>query len=145
LLGLVVLVLVLLLVLLMLVLLLLGGLLLRWGLLRRGLRMRRGVTVVGARKEGDDIRWRVVSLVAIYSAAAGGPQGLDWRRGIESAVEVLRRGSGTINEVCEGKMRGVSRAASSRCYLRLLLGGLRGRLLRGRLCRLGRLAEKALL
>ena len=62
----------------LLLLLLQGGLLLRWGLLGRGLGLRRGVTM----RDRDDIRWRVVSVVTIYDAAAVGAKGLGWRRGI---------------------------------------------------------------
>lgn len=78
---------------------------------------------MGTRDESDDIRWRVVSVVTINDAAAVGANGLGWRRRVECAVEVLRRGSGTIDEVRERKMRGISGSAGGGCYLRLLLLG----------------------
>ena len=77
---------------------------------------------MGVREEGDDIRWRVVSLVTIDETATVGPKGLSWRRGVKCAVEVVRGRSGAIKEVRERQMRGVSRTGGSSSYLRLLLG-----------------------
>jgi hypothetical protein len=109
----------------LLLVLLLGGMLLGRRLLGGGLRLRGGATM-RVREEGDDIRCRVVSVVTINDAAAGGVDGLGWRRGIECAVEVLGGGSGTINEVCKREMRPPPIAAGSTRYLSLLLRRLRG-------------------